>query len=110
AGNAGGTCETDADCDTAPGNGMCSPGTCVSDMNGVCTSSPGTCTQRTEACDADGSNCNPNTFPADPDCICNTQCAPCAPLTIGDFIFDDVNHNGIQDMGEGGINGVNLNV
>ena len=30
------------------------------------------------------------------------------PVTIGDFVWDDVNANGIQDAGEAGINGVTL--
>src|SRR5262249_52900028 len=95
AGNTAHGCVVNSDCDSTPGagDGMCSPGTCVSDMNGVCTTTNGVCTARNESCDNDGQNCDPNTFPADPACTCNTQCGPCADVTIGDFIWSDTNHN-----------------
>ena len=52
---------------------------------------------------------NPNA-PSD----CNTlqilQDFVCAPAAIGDFVWEDVNENGQQDVGENGINGVTVNL
>ena len=61
-----------------------------------------------EVCDNDGSNCDP----ANPGaaCTCSTACLPCAPLTVGDFIWNDLNNNGVQDAGEPGIANVQVQI
>ena len=46
---------------------------------------------------------------ADPDCEGVTDCDP-VEIFIGDFVFADLNGNGIQDEDEGGINGITISL
>ena len=86
------------DLDSSDGNASCFTESCSTSENNLAT-----CTDGIDN-DNDGLvDC------ADQDCAGVTQCASEDNL-IGDRVFADLNGNGIQDEGEGGLNGITISL
>ncbi len=86
------------DLDQADGEPSCFANSCSASENNLTTCNDGIDNDNDGLVDC-----------ADSDCANVTLCKD-ADIFIGDFVFADLNGNGIQDDGEGGLNGISISI